>query len=83
LKGIRSPARKDPFHIQEFIRQKSIKNTTRYIHLAQLLFRDEQEYVTKVAHNVNEACTLIEDRWKYQTGEYADVGKILAKPKDP
>jgi hypothetical protein len=55
----------------------------RYIHLAQLLFKGEQECLTKVAHNVNEAYTLIEDGWKYQTGEYADGGKIFAKPKDP
>jgi integrase len=74
---------KDPFHVQEFLRHKNIKNTMRYIHLAQVLFKDEQEYLTKVAHNVNEACTLIEDGWKYQTGEYMDGGKIFAKPKDP
>ena len=74
---------KDPFHVQEFLRHKNIRNTMRYIHLAQLLFKDEQEYLTKVAHNVNEACALIEDGWKYQTGEYEDGGKIFAKPKDP
>jgi integrase len=72
-----------PFHVQEFLRHKNIKNTMRYIHLAQLLFKDEHEYVTQVAHNVKEACTLIEQGWKYQTGEYADGGKIFAKPKDP
>jgi integrase len=72
-----------PFHVQEFLRHRNIKNTMRYIHLAQLLFKDEHEYVTQVAHNVKEACTLIEQGWKYQTGEYADGGKIFAKPKDP
>jgi hypothetical protein len=55
----------------------------RYIHLAQVLFKNEQEYFAKVAHNVDEACALIEDGWKYCTGEYADGGKIFAKPKDP
>jgi len=54
-----------------------------FSYLAQVLFKNEQEYVTKVAHNVSEACTLIEDGWKYYTGEYADGGKIFAKPKDP
>jgi len=73
---------KDPFHVQEFLRHGNIKNTMRYIHLAQVLFKNEQEYVTKVAYNVNEACALIEDGWKYYTGEYADGGKIFAKPKD-
>jgi len=73
---------KDPFHVQDFLRHRSIKNTMRYIHLAQILFKNEQEYLTKVAHNVNEACALIEDGLKYQTGEYDDGGKIFAKPKD-
>jgi integrase len=74
---------KDPFYVQEFLRHRNIKNTMRYIHLAKTLFKGEQECVTKVAQNVNEACALIEDGWKYQTGEYADGGKIFAKPKDP
>ena len=54
----------------------------RYIHLA-LLFKNEQDCITKVARNVNENCDLIEDGWKYQTGEHADGVKIFAKPKDP
>jgi integrase len=74
---------KDPFHVQQFLRHRNIANTMRYIHLAQVLFKNEQECVTKVAHNVNEACALIEDGWKYATGEYDDGGKIFAKPKDP
>jgi len=74
---------RDPFHVQQFLRHRNIMNTMRYIHLAQVLFKNEQEYVTKVAHNVNEACALIDGGWKYCTGEYADGGKIFAKPKDP
>ena len=74
---------KDPFHVQGFLRHRNIKNTMRYIHLAKTLFKDEQEYVCKVAHNVHEACRLLEDGWKYQTGEYGDGGKIFTKPKDP
>ena len=74
---------KDPFHVQEFLRHRNIKNTMRYIHLAQVLFKDEQAFVTKVAQDVNQACALIEDGWKYQTGEFDDGGKIFAKPKDP
>jgi len=74
---------KDPFHVQEFLRHKNIRNTMRYIHLAQLLFKDEQEYLTKVAHNVNEACALIEDGWKYQTGEYAMAARSSQGPKIP
>jgi integrase len=73
----------NPFIVQEFLRHKSFKNTMRYIHLAQVLFKDQHEYVTRVAHNVKEACALIEQGWKYTTGEYDDGGKIFAKPKDP
>jgi hypothetical protein len=47
------------------------------------LFKNEQEYVAKAAHNVNEASALNEDGWKYPTGEYTDGGKIFAKPKHP
>lgn len=50
--------------------------------LAQVLFKNEQECVTKVAHNVNEACALIGDGCKYQAGEYVDGGKVFAKPED-
>ncbi len=74
---------RDPFHVQQFLRHRNINNTMRYIHLAQVLFKNEQECITKVAHNVNEACALIEGGWKYHTGEYDDGGKIFAKPKDP
>jgi len=47
-----------------------------------VLFKNEQEYVTKVAHNVQEACALIEEGWKYCIGECNDGGKIFAKPED-
>jgi hypothetical protein len=48
-----------------------------------VLFKNEKECVLKVAHNINEACALIEDGWKYQTRKYADGVKIFAKAKDP
>ena len=31
--------------------------------------------------NTKEACQLIEDGWKYETGEFSDGGKIFSKPK--
>jgi hypothetical protein len=31
--------------------------------------------------NTKEACQLIEDGWKYETGEFNDGGKIFSKPK--
>jgi integrase len=72
-----------PFEVKDHLRHKSFKNTMRYIHLAQLLFKHEHEYDARVAHNVKEACALIEKGWKYHTGEYDDGGKIFARPKDP
>jgi hypothetical protein len=44
-----------------------------------VLFKKEREYVTKIAHDVNEACALFEDGWTYRTGEYNDGGKIFTK----
>jgi integrase len=73
----------NPFIVQEFLRHRNIKNTMRYIHLAQLLFKNEKEYFTEVARNADEARRLIERGWTYITGEYGDGGKIFAKPKDP
>ena len=67
----------------EFLRHRNIENTKRYINLAKILFKDEQEYVTKLAHNVNESCALIEDGRKCQTGEYDDDGKVFAKSRSP
>lgn len=72
-----------PWIVNDYLRHKNSKNTDRYIHLAQVLFRDQHEYITSVAHNIREACRLIEQGYKYQTGEYDDGGKIFAKPKDP
>lgn len=72
-----------PFQVKDHLRHKSFKNTQRYIHLAQLLFKHEHKYDTRVAHDVKEACALIEKGWTYQTGEYDDGGKIFAIPKDP
>jgi len=49
--------------------------------LAEELFKDKQEYISKVAKNVKEACALIEAGFEYVTGEYHDGGKIFRKPK--
>jgi integrase len=72
-----------PWIVNDYLRHKNSKNTDRYIHLAQLLFRNEKEYISEVANNTEQARRLIEQGWTYVTGEYADGGKIFAKPKDP
>jgi len=37
--------------------------------------------VSKVAHNVKEACELVDVGFEFVTGEYNDGGKIFRKPK--
>ena len=58
---------------------RDIKNTLIYTQL--LLFSEDNKFLSKVAANTKEACQLIEDGWKYETGEFNDGGKIFSKPK--
>jgi hypothetical protein len=39
------------------------------------------QFITKVALNVEEACKLIDVGFEYVTGEYSDGGKIFRKRK--
>jgi hypothetical protein len=42
------------------------------------LFNNTSEgFTSRVAHNVGEACSLIEAGFEYVTGEYNDGGKIF------
>jgi hypothetical protein len=41
----------------------------------------DDNFITKIAHNVREACALIETGFDYVTGEYNDGGKIFRKRK--
>ncbi|MGC9095178.1 MAG: tyrosine-type recombinase/integrase, partial [Candidatus Bathyarchaeia archaeon] len=72
---------KDILHVKQILGHKSINNTLIYITLAEELFKDKLEYISKVAKNVKEACALIEAGFEYVTGEYDDGGKIFRKPK--
>ncbi|MGC8896176.1 MAG: tyrosine-type recombinase/integrase [Candidatus Bathyarchaeia archaeon] len=72
---------KDILHVKHILGHKNINNTLIYITLAEELFKDKQEYISKVAKNVKEACALIEAGFEYVTGEYNDGGKIFRKPK--
>jgi len=44
---------------------KNIKNTLVCTHLAEELFRDEQEYVSRVATNQKDACALIDAGFEF------------------
>ena len=44
---------------------KNIKNTLVYTHLAEELFKDEPEYVSRVATNQKDACALIDAGFEF------------------
>ena len=70
---------KDILYVMKMLGHKNIKNTLIYTQL--LPFTEDNKFITKVATNTKEACQLIEDGWKYETGEFNDGGKIFSKPK--
>jgi len=72
---------KDIVHVQQILGHRNINNTLIYISLAEELFKGQQEYVSKVAKNVKEACILVDVGFEYVTGDYMDGGKIFRKPK--
>jgi integrase len=51
---------KDILYVMRRLGHKSIKNTLIYIQLEEALFKDEIDYVSKVAKTEAEACVLIE-----------------------
>ena len=73
---------KDILHVQRLLGHKCIQNTLIYIDLEANLFDSSDDgYTTRIALNVGEACSLIEVGFEYETGEYADGGKIFKKRK--
>lgn len=69
---------KDLVYVQGVMGHKSILSTRLYTQLVN--FKEDDCYV-KVAHNVEEACELVKQGFRYETGEYIDGGKIFRKPK--
>jgi len=54
----------------------------KYIDLEASLFTAaEDEFIVKVASNIEEACSLVEVGFEYVTGDYDDGGKIFRKRK--
>jgi integrase len=71
---------KDILHVQRLLGHKNIQNTLIYIDLESKIFNESSEgFTSRVAHNVGEACSLIEAGFEYVTGEYNDGGKIFRK----
>jgi integrase len=56
---------KDILYVMKRLGHKSIKNTLIYIQLEEALFKDEIDYISKVAKTEAEACVLIEAGFDY------------------
>ena len=54
-----------------------------YIQLDKQLFQNyvDNQFVSKIAHNVEEACRLIDGGFEFVTRKYSDGGKIFRKRK--
>ena len=74
---------KDILHVMKLPGHKRIDNTLVYINLENAIFKTskDDEFTARVAHNVKEACDLIEVGFQYVTGGYKDGGKIFRKRK--
>lgn len=74
---------KDILHVKEFLGHKEIDNTLVYISLDKKLFQNipDDSFITRIAHDAQQACELIETGFEYVTGEYSDGGKIFRRRK--
>jgi len=74
---------RDILHAMRMVGHKSIGNTMIYIDLERALFATpkNEEFTARVAHNVEEACRLVEAGFEYVTGDYNNGGKIFRKRK--
>jgi len=66
-------------HVKRLLGHKNIQNTLKYIHLANALATSTDEYVSKVASTVDEACALVDRGFEYVCA--VDDGKIFRKRK--
>jgi hypothetical protein len=69
--------------VAEFLGHKDLENTRLYIQLEKSLFKNlpNDQFITKIAHNTEEACKLIKVGFEAITEEYNDGGKIFRKAK--
>jgi integrase/DNA-directed RNA polymerase subunit M/transcription elongation factor TFIIS len=73
----------DILYVAEFLGHKDIENTRLYIQIEKNLFKNlpNDQFITRIAINTEQACNLIEVGFEYITGEYNDGGKIFRKRK--
>jgi integrase len=70
---------KDILNVMQVLGHKNIKNTLIYVQLAEELFKDQQDYVSKVAKTETDACSLIEAGLEFVCD--FDGNKIFKKQK--
>ena len=70
---------KDMYYVMMRLGHKNIKNTLLYVQLEEALFQGETSYISKVAKNEKEICSLIEAGFEYVT-EF-EGAKIFRKRK--
>jgi len=70
---------KDILHVMRLLGHRNIKNTLTYIQIERELFKHEKQYISRVAHNIEEACSLIEAGFEYVC-DYNGL-KLFRKPK--
>ena len=70
---------RDILHVMKVLGHKNIKNTMVYIQLEQALFKEDVEYVCRVARTIKEAKTLIEAGFEFVCE--INGAKLFRKPK--
>jgi integrase len=57
---------KDPWYVMEFLGHRNLQHTRKYVQLEAAIYADgSDDFVWKVAKNVQEACELIELGFEY------------------
>jgi integrase/recombinase XerD len=70
----------DPWHVKKILGHKSLKSTEVYINIEQAMFEtSSDDYHVKVAHDLKEACQLVETGFEYVTE--MEGSKIFRKRK--
>lgn len=70
---------KDILHVKQILGHKRIENTLIYVQLAEELFTDQQDYVSKVAKTEADACVLVDAGFDFVCD--FNGNKILRKKK--
>lgn len=69
-------------HVKRILGHKSIETTQRYVDLYEELYTTRpKKTICEIALNSQESKKLIEQGFRYETGEYNDGGKLFYKEK--